>query len=486
MEHATVIETCKVYGNACVKGYAVWWGGGDLSGYAIADGDAADGAILDHGTSTGWSWGTNQAFDDALPDTGGLFCQYTFDNPSPVYAKDTYGMNWGYLINRPTQSYTLDSYRATILGLDGSTQYIECPRCLNDIKDTTIAVWVKWNGGANDQRIFSFGDGANKYMYLTPCDTANGKVKFVISNNGSGSEQTLVGAAAITANRWTHIAVTLNGSTGTLYVDGAIVATNTSMTLNLDDLNTANTTAYTNCNYIGKGPAGNYFAGYLDDFREYSLPQTDAVVSGIAAQFQDRNAGPSAGSVPNPSMLWYKFDETSGSTAADSSGSAKNGTVTSPTWTTGKTNNCLQFNGTSSRVDVPSLGTSVPAFTITGWLYISGIKGGSGWDANAVAATDGWGAGAIVAEFIGTGGGNVAGKLQWAINNSFEMYSNTKFDSASGNQGQWIHVALTYDSVAKVAKIYFNGQLDNSVGTGGQAANLSGVRLGCWNGNTRY
>ena len=455
LEHGNVIENVAVYDNACVKGYAVWYGTGAivLNGYAITDGDACDGSNLDHGTSTGWSWGPNQAYDDALPDSGGIFCQFKFDNPDPVYAKDTYGLSWGYLFNKPTQVLTTDTYRATVLQLNGSSQYIECQKNLIDIKDTTIACWVYWTGTANDQRIFSFGDGANKYMYLTPKDTTNGKVKFVISNSGTGGEQTLVGAAAIPASTWTHVAVTLNGSTGTLYVNGTSVATNSSMTLNPDDLMNPNTLAYIDCNYIGKGPAGNYFQGYLDDFRLYSLAKTGTDISTMAGQYTTRTLTLLT-TPPSPTTLWYKFDETSGSTAADSSGSGKNGTCNGGyTWGAGHINNCITLNGSTGYVTVPDTTSSISQFTITTWVNVASIPGGSSWAANALASTDGWAAGDIMAEFIGTGDGN-PGTLQWSVNGGMEMYSNTKFDSGSGNQNTWVFVALTYDSVNGNARIY--------------------------------
>ena len=346
LEHGTIQDGVTVCDNACVRGYAWWYGTVTLNGYAIADGDAADGSNLDHGTSTGWSWGPNQSYNDNLPDTGGIFCQYSFESISKVYAKDTYGMSWGYLVNSPATVLIGDSYRNMSLQFDGTSQYIECPRSLNDIKDTAIMVRVKWTGSANDQRIFSFGDGSSKYMYLTPKDTSTGKVRFVITDGTT--TQYLDGAAAITANRWTHIAISFSGNTAVLYVDGTAVDTDNAFTLNPDDLNSANTVAASNCNYIGKGNAGNYFVGYMDDFRVYSLTKDATFISGVAAQFVDRNAGPASGSVPNPSMLWYKFDETSGSTATDSSGAGKNGTtVNSPTWVAGKINNCLNFNGTN-------------------------------------------------------------------------------------------------------------------------------------------
>ena len=257
------------------------------------------------------------------------------------------------------------------------------------------------------------------------------------------------------------------------------------MTLNPDDLNSANTLLAAHGNYIGKGNAGNYFQGAIDDFRVYSTVQTGTVISAIAAQFTDRSAG-ILSAPPSPTTLWYKFDETSGTTAADSSGAGKNGTVTSPTWTAGYTNNCLQFNGTSSYVTVPSLGSSLPAFTVTAWINVAGIPGGSSWDAATLCGTDNWGTGDWIAEFIGTGGGGNAGKLQFTLNGLFEIYSTTTFDSASGNQNKWIHVALAYDSAGGSAKIYINGALESSASVSSQAANVSLLKIGSWAGTSRF
>jgi hypothetical protein len=48
--------------------------------------------------------------------------------------------------------------------------------------------------------------------------------------------QRLSGTSPLAANAWTHLAVTLSGTTGTLYVDGVAVATNTNMTLSPSSL----------------------------------------------------------------------------------------------------------------------------------------------------------------------------------------------------------------------------------------------------------
>ena len=55
-------------------------------------------------------------------------------------------------------------------------------------------------------------------------------------------------------------------------------------------------------------------------------------------------------------VLHYKFDETTGTTAADSSGSGYTGTLTNMTgseWTTGKVGGALSFDGSNDRISVP-------------------------------------------------------------------------------------------------------------------------------------
>ena len=208
-------------------------------------------------------------------------------------------------------------------------------------------------------------------MYLTPKDSTTSKLRLVVTDGTT--TQYLDGTAALTANRWTHIAITFSGATmtytagppssnkwtatATLYVDG-VAGTPVTNFLVPDQVRGTNTLGGGQCNYIGKGPAGNYFAGYIDNFKVYAQDQNSTVITTLAGQYQDRNAGagtPTPPSPPSPTVVWYKFDETSGTTAADSSGSGRTGTVSNGTWTAGYLNNCLQFNGTSSQVSVANM-----------------------------------------------------------------------------------------------------------------------------------
>ncbi len=146
--------------------------------------------------------------------------------------------------------------------------------------------------------------------------------RFAITTSGSGGEQRLSGTAALPLNTWSHLAVTLSGTTGTLYVNGTAVATNSGMTLHPSNLG-----ATTN-NWIGRSQyADPYLNATVDDFQIYSRALTGTEVQALAGGQQG------AGNVAS-----YRFDEASGATAVDSSGNGRTATIHSPTGS--GTNSC--------------------------------------------------------------------------------------------------------------------------------------------------
>ncbi len=95
-------------------------------------------------------------------------------------------------------------------------------------------------------------------------------------------------------------------------------------------------------------------------------------------------------SVEDPIAYW-KFDEGSGTTTSDSSGSNYSGTLISgPTWATGascKSGACLLFNGTNSYVQVNNFWSSIGdnykgPITITAWFKANAGTSGSLVDDN--------------------------------------------------------------------------------------------------------
>ncbi len=160
------------------------------------------------------------------------------------------------------------------LSFDGSDDYLSLPARLGDSTDITLAAWVKWNGGGNWQRIFDLGNGTANYLFLSPKTGDSGNLRFAIRQN-NGTEQRL-NAPALTIGAWTHVAVTIGGDTGKLFVNGTLVDTE-AITINPGNVGTET-------NYIGKSQfADPLFNGALDDFRLIPSALTDAQVQALAA-----------------------------------------------------------------------------------------------------------------------------------------------------------------------------------------------------------
>ena len=168
--------------------------------------------------------------------------------------------------------------KSAAMTFNGVDQYVALPAdVVAGLADFTIAVKVYWNAARDWERVFDFGSGMNQYLFLTP-RAGRGGLQFTISNNGGYGSQTVSTPTPLATGRWVHVAVTLTGSTATLYVDGSQVGINTAMTrapFRLDS---------TESNWLGRSqyPADPYFNGRVDEFRIYNGAMTAAQVAALA------------------------------------------------------------------------------------------------------------------------------------------------------------------------------------------------------------
>lgn len=146
-----------------------------------------------------------------------------------------------------------------VLNLNGTNQYVWLPPGVA-YGQTFVAV-VNWRGGAPWQRIFDFGFDTTRTVMMTPSSDAN---VLRCDINPGGNLQTIQWTHPLPSNVWTHVALTLDGSRGVLYVNGAAVVTNTSMYLL--PLDVAPQT-----NHLGRSKfsADPYFNGEFACFRAY-------------------------------------------------------------------------------------------------------------------------------------------------------------------------------------------------------------------------
>jgi len=161
--------------------------------------------------------------------------------------------------------------------LSGAADYVNLPAGLvKDAADFTIGCWVYLDSISTWSRVFDFGSGTRRYMMLTPRSDA-GTVRYAISRVHGYNEQVIEGASPLPTGRWAHVAVTLAGTLGTLYIDGAEVGNNAQMTLAPFEL------GETTQNFLGRSqyPKDPALRGRLDDFRVYQGALTAAEIAAL-------------------------------------------------------------------------------------------------------------------------------------------------------------------------------------------------------------
>jgi Concanavalin A-like lectin/glucanases superfamily len=199
----------------------------------------------------------------------GIVAHYQFDGTT----LNTSGGGAGTTTGSPAYE---DAVFDRALAFDGVNDFVTMPaNIVGMLTDATFAMRVRWRGGAAWQRVFDFGAGSAQYMIFTP-SSGSGTAQFAILNSG-GTTQRLAGPEPLPVGEWCHVAVTLIGNTGTLYVNGAAVAA-TSITL--DPASIAQT-----ANYLGDSQftADPLFDGALDDLRIYNRGLSAAEVAALAS-----------------------------------------------------------------------------------------------------------------------------------------------------------------------------------------------------------
>jgi prepilin-type N-terminal cleavage/methylation domain-containing protein len=383
--------------------------------------------------------------DDGATLTTGLVGYWKMDENTGTTATDASGNgNTGTLTNGPT--WTFGRY-ASAVNFDGVNDNIDIsPDYFPNYFDFTVSAWILLDPSTYSTSDYFpiFGNNQNNpFLGFNPVNNT-----IVHFRQHTTSSQTLLWGSItmLEDTNWHHISLTVdqNRLQAKLYIDGLFISSQT-----------IGNEGYTHANgslkAFGKDYAG-YWKGSLDELRIYSRALYTEEISALY------NYAP-------PAIAHWKFDEGSGTTAVDSSGSGNNGTLSNgPNWTTGKYGNALNLDGIDDygNVSQPNSIYTPNNWTITGWIYPANQANGNIITPNSH-GIDQW-----------VGYDNTNQRLFIQITEIIDINNRTRYSTNNSVLlNQWTHIALNIND--KNLKIYLNGNLN--------AEFNESINIGGWTGN---
>lgn len=260
----------------------------DVTGYAILRADASQGApyewntiarniadtvFMDNTVAEGCEYiykvkaidramNRSEASDSVIASLNGekvLVAWYQFEDA--LNDMTAYKMNAAHYGDASYLTAKKGNLRDKVLTLDGSLDYLQLPTAIANREEMTIALWVRWKGSGNWQRIFDFGNGENQYMFLT-ANATNSKMRFAIKNGG---DEQYMDISKLGTYSWKHITLTISNDSIAAYVNGELKASTTDITVRPADFKPI-------FNYIGRSQfrGDAMFKGDVDDLRIYN------------------------------------------------------------------------------------------------------------------------------------------------------------------------------------------------------------------------
>jgi hypothetical protein len=196
----------------------------------------------------------------------GLVSQWGMDEGSGITAYDSQGANDGTLTNFATPATSWQASSNCVIGgclsFDGVDDYVLKTGYTHSFPAISLSAWFKTSQATNG--------GIVGVQYSPLLIISGGRITFY-----DGGTLTSPTSPLYNNNTWHYVVGTQNGTTGNIYVDGQIVATNvTSITYPYQGI------------YIGNNPnnVNLFFGGFIDDVRIYNRALS---ADEIANQYKD-------------------------------------------------------------------------------------------------------------------------------------------------------------------------------------------------------
>ncbi len=389
------------------------------------------------------------------PNNIGLVGYWSFNEGTSTIAHDFSGHgNTGYL-GGSTPPQWVAGKLGNALNFDGSSSYIFVYNTGNAVMPTsnspfTIALWLKPTSlsCAHTCSIMN-NETYNVSGFRFAVGSAGAPYPFQFWTSESGGTISLLSDVTPAVNTWYHVAISYNGTTATMYVNGAAQSTPS----------TGNYIGNTNGIFIGYPIGGKeYFPGLMDEIHIYNRALTATEVAGLYQSGAAKiNSSQSPGTLSNGLVGWWTMDGAdtvwSSATAGneiDKSGNGNTGTLTSMNRATsavvGKIGQALKFDGSSSWVSVAdNAGLDPTVVSVFAWVKRNGNQTWS----EIVSKHTGSAVSGYQLEFYNTSndlGAYIRGSEGGGVDydSGYQIPDNT-----------WTHVGFTYDG--STLHFYANG-----------------------------
>ncbi|WP_320781791.1 beta-L-arabinofuranosidase domain-containing protein [Streptomyces sp. CRN 30] len=176
-------------------------------------------------------------------------------------------------------AWTGDGDGTTAVALDGTDGHVALPAgLLAGLNELTVSVRVRVDALAASARVFDLGYHKETYLFLA-ATTGAGRARAALRVAGMEGEDVVDAAGPLPVGRWTHVALTLGGGTGVLYLDGVEAGRNPAMVSGPLLLGA------TARNYLGRSQNTThpYLRGAVRDFRLHNRALSAADVARLAA-----------------------------------------------------------------------------------------------------------------------------------------------------------------------------------------------------------
>lgn len=232
--------------------------------------------------ASGTNLTTAQSGDQILDGIGetALIARYTFSGNARDWSRNNFHAS----ILGSGYSFENDELFGNVLSMPGDNEiYISIPgESVTGEESLSIAGWIYLRSARSGQRFFDFGENSKSHFFAAPAGTADKEgcqVQIL-----SGSQSLISGSPAITANKWTHIAVVFSAPDKTLstFINGALVSETKNEEIELAQL-FDNNSGKDNKLYIGRSLAADFTGlnARLHDFRIYRIPLSAKQIAGI-------------------------------------------------------------------------------------------------------------------------------------------------------------------------------------------------------------